>query len=168
MWIKFTCRKRLFSWRLLRKSNILFKKCAPLCDFWPPLLQNPGEGVWAFRAIFVKHLWHHSICLWKSGKVIETQVCDIFLSRLYEINKKQAPGWLDYLLAWAGLRIPKETLAHQLHIFWIKKKNYETQRILRKIDTVVGVGETQIFSNVALQRVLSSVCVWLLQSHAVS
>jgi len=42
------------------------------------------------------------------------------------------------------------------------------QRIFRKIDTVLGVGETQTFGNVALHRVLSSVCVWLLQSHAVA
>jgi len=29
------------------------------------------------------------------------------------------------------------------------------------------VGETQTFSNVALQRVLSSACVWVLQGQAV-
>jgi len=44
MWIKFTCRKRLFSWRLLHTSNIVFKNVPPPCDFWPPLLRHPGDG----------------------------------------------------------------------------------------------------------------------------
>jgi len=42
------------------------------------------------------------------------------------------------------------------------------QRIFRKIDTVLGVGETQTFGNVALKRVLFPVCVTMLQSHAVA
>jgi len=73
-----------------------------LCEHLPQFLCScKREQHTAFRDIFVKHLWHHSIFLWKSGKVMETQVCDIFLSRLYEIKKRQAPGWVDYLLSWA-------------------------------------------------------------------
>jgi len=46
-------------------------------------------------------------------------------------------------------------------------KQSENERIFHKIYTVFGVGETQTFSNVALQRVLYSVGAWVLQSHAV-
>jgi len=30
--------------RLLHTSNIVFKKCAPTCGFWSPLLRHPGDG----------------------------------------------------------------------------------------------------------------------------
>ena len=43
MWIKFTYRKRLFSWQLLHTSNIVFKNVPPL---WllVPMLRHPGDG----------------------------------------------------------------------------------------------------------------------------
>ena len=46
---------------------------------------NPGRRMTtfylqAFKDIFVKDIWHFSICFWKSGKVMETQVSNIFLS----------------------------------------------------------------------------------------
>jgi len=49
-----------------------------------------------------------------------------------------------------------------------KEKIYETQRIFREIDAILVGRETQTFNNVALQRVVSSVCVLLLQRHAVA
>jgi len=37
---KFTCRKHLFSWRLLHTFNIVFKKCVSPCDFWLPAAKS--------------------------------------------------------------------------------------------------------------------------------
>ena len=38
----------------------------------PPPLESPLFI--GFQGHFVKQLWHHSICLWKSGKVVGTQI----------------------------------------------------------------------------------------------
>jgi len=44
MWIKFTYRKRLFSWRLLHTSNIVFKNVPPLWFLAPRTATSWSKG----------------------------------------------------------------------------------------------------------------------------
>ena len=64
-------------------------------------------------------------------------------------TKNKLRGEDTVLLSWAGLRIPKETLAHELHTFWVKKKIMKRKGSSVKLKRFV-VGEAQTLSNVAL------------------
>jgi len=46
MWIKFTCRKQLFSWRLLQTFNMYFKNVAPPCEFCSPRAAKSWQRAW--------------------------------------------------------------------------------------------------------------------------
>jgi len=103
----------------------------------------------------------------KIRKVVETQVCNIFKEAKWN-QQKTSPGVSTLPVILIRAKNSEGNISTSTVHNHSKEKNYETQRIFRKIDPVFRVGGTQTFRTVALQRVLSSVCVWLLQSHTVT